>query len=795
MKKIILFLALFTFCNLKVNADSDWYNDYNTAKDPNTKLIYNIEKFTVTNDGVDIQGWAFLDMVNTIAFPSRSQNYDLYIIALNKGDVLSYMNNPDNVDYYKKRVTTFYGENSLYSTMCYHIGSQNYCNEVFFGYLGGTYNPNGSDTIQNGEIKSGVPYASCSGGNTSCTHYNPYFKVSLKYSDIQSNVFISNEEEITFIIEISYDDIDIKTSGSGCVYNKNKSVNYFDNCKGNGENNRTDSVSRVLTITDDAYGKNGILSNIGNLDIVKNINCTYQLKNVIEYGLIRYYNGTKFDIYQPTSNYAHYFSYQTGSLYDIVDIDKITVPKKCLAGFGGSTANKVYYYGVEFDTNPVCSGDTCYHPHKVGGMLGYAPSTWGGIEGYISITVKNVIKKPGLSDCLAPVGSSCEYDKTISCPKYVYKSIKGDEDNLFNDKLNVGCSGETSITVYKIYDFVENLKLNYNENLFDQTKKFWPGIKLDKEFRFNFNRIITISPSIEHGETYYEVKFNKNISNNPSVVNCDQVSGLVNYEYLTNRGIYLDSSSIDFEGEIQKQNEKLPALYYDYLNSNDSNYRYDVGNSNIIDSIADGDSYTLEGYKVDYQLKNAFINKKSSKVEYRDYSVSSDEDNPGKYYFIPFNVDVTKKLEFTNVLKDVSLLVDNVNLNSKCSVDLENGNLETMKYRVINISKPFPNKEPQLGVYASNWYELYNKDNNILWKRYDVNDSVEYVIDLDQNDIKDIREHNKKLFVGDDDIDESYLYLNAPIEVNGKSNFINKYLDDKYKNAQYSILGESGVDW
>lgn len=747
MKKIIVFLFFFVLSISNVNA-AQWYRDYNDAKDPNTDLIYNVEEFWVSDDSINIKGWFFLDMINTIALSEGSQNFDLYIIALRKSDVASYKNNRASVSHYRKHVEIFSGENDLYSTLCYHIGV-GYCNEVFFGYKGAGYVPSGNDVVTNAGIQSGVPYASCKPTATnpypSCTHYNPYFEVKLLYSEIESK--ISLDDEITFIIEAEYDILNVGTNG-GCHYDSSKNDDYFINCKGNGKGNRDHIISRILTITDDYTSRNGILKDESSLGVVKNIHSDYQLYNVIETGLIRRIVSGAFEIYEP--NERNYFSYGVNGVFNIENVKKMEVPQKKLQGYH---TREINYYGVKFNSDGSCDvDDWCYHSYDASGIEGYASSTWGGIEGYISIKLETVPEPPDLPNCLVDLNGACEYNGSISCFDLISKSFSND---FLNQRLNSSCpsAGSATLTVKKVYDIVESFKFNYNEDLFDISKKYWPGIKLDKEFKYSFERNISYSNSLIYPDYYLYVSFYKNFSTIPGVLDCREVSGYVDNDFLTTRGVNINFNTLNLESEVKNKSEKEPKLSYNYLNSNDAENKYIKSSNIILTSVLNDDSYSVDGYKVDYNIKKAFINKNSGIVRYKNSGNSMTEIDSGSYYFIPFNVknggddfyvksNSDEKLYFYTNLLDVGLYAD-VDINSVCYVNLEPGNLENMRYRVIDLQDPFPNVRGN--NYPKNWIELLTRNNNnlkFLYNRYIANNKEYYKANLTTNNISLVRENN-----------------------------------------------------
>ena len=69
-------------------------------------------------------------------------------------------------------------------------------------------------------------------------------------------------------------------------------------------------------------------------------------------------------------------------------------------------------------------------------------------------------------------------------------------------------------------------------------------------------------------------------------------------------------------------------------------------------------------------------------------------------------------MRFKTSIKDSSLLLDDITLTHDCSVDIEGGKLENLRYRVIALDNPFPNHDsgryPKLNGYASNWYGLWS---------------------------------------------------------------------------------------
>lgn len=739
MKKIILLTILFLIFPVFVNAEES------------DDLIYDVESVTIDDDKITFNGWAYVSDIHTIG----GKNYDISIYAVEEDNRDNYLSN--TVRTVKSSTASYTGENRLYPSTCFKTDGENgRCIEVYYGYYTNIKNKTGGK----GTIGNNKSYASCRGDTTSCIHYNPNFSISFRLSDL---IKTFGENEFTFVIHINYKKYDkINAGGStGCRYTENGYEGCYIKSK-----DRTGGIYRYLAFDKSVVNEYDTLTKMINK---VTINLDSRLKINTYYGRLRDSDGS-YHKEATTSTYFNPVPYSVKSSVTGVPVSD--------AGTGLSSKLTLYELNTAYFDNH-SEGDVHVSPGT--NKTAYAWSTWGIITGEVVMSLMSEPPKPPSYSCSRPsVNNTCKNsDYTISdCEKEIVYMNDTDDVNLNLD----GCSetGEHK-SYYKIirgYVFNETNTLKMNTN-FDNT--YFPGLGVP--FSFDFSRYINWSTN-ETYKKYYYVKYSYKNSINSCVVE----DGYVTRNYLISKGIDLSNEDALLDATANNLVSQEHKVVYKYPNSNDvtksvyssSKYIEDIGYKTVKNGVA---------LKYNYSINNAYIKRDNSEKCYN----KSECNNPNylngeKKYYIPFNIkDFSTPLNFITEIRNSSMLLDNISLISNCNMNIDLGPLEKARYRVIDLSDPFPNNEPS-ATHATNWLSLWNSSSNtFLFDRRYANNVESYKLDLN---ISKIREYN----------DSKNNYLDTSINItdpdNGRSSFIsNDYFNRiDIKNITLMRVGKGEVD-
>lgn len=197
-----------------------------------------------------------------------------------------------------------------------------------------------------------------------------------------------------------------------------------------------------------------------------------------------------------------------------------------------------------------------------------------------------------------------------------------------------------------------------------------------------------------------------------------------------------------------------------------------------------------------YNLNDAYIEKRTGKIFYGDYSSDSKYLYQGSFYFTPMDYPDNKNFTIKSQMTDLSAISSmHWSINYSCSMkvkqrfyDLENGGF-LFTYRQIDIYDPFPNVERDKALNWQAWYDK-NNENTEYSNKHKIEKTyseTEYQIDLTNDTIDNIQKYNAQ-----NNSSDGYLNMND-ISVIGKadSNFVKEYF--KKVGKEYSPLGELDV--
>lgn len=769
MKKIILIFIVFMFFPL-------------TAKtidtDDDSNLIYDVESVKITKDTITFKGWSFVDKTHSIG----GQNYKVTIYAVDSNEINSYDSKGIKVENKVAR-----GGNRLYPSTCFKKNGKydgvrdpngaGTCEQVHYGYVSGT-----------GTIDDGRGYATCTSDQTSCMNYNPEFEIKFDIDDLQDEF---GYEQFTFVIQIDYTEYtgDL-TASSACKYENGS----YNGCVLNEDAKIT--LSRLLLFDESVVQKNSSLIN--------NVSTKFDVNFKINTGVgrLRKPDGMNPGYVEFAATAGTYFV-QNGE-YTIVS----SLMRKDRGGAGTGIEENLRLY--ELKTASYVSNTEGYIAPGVE-KTAWAWSTWGTIDGSVIFQFYDTPDRPS-PGCGRPIGKDecMESSFNISCDEIFMYTVSNDELRESGINLNKdGCGGDAFYRIEKVFNFVEN-------NTLSKLKGFTAPVGVGRGFEimYRFTRNITFSDN-EIGTYYYYVSYNYWDDDLERCTNEDGSGYITKSELETDFGITVNENFLKsyFSDEVSK-----------IWNNTNSNYKQDHGlncrypssntfaRKNPINTACE--YYTLPDvtyfvrdshsstYTVSYDfiLKSPYINKFNGKIQYDSPSVNSNYIRGGSNYYIPFDAleyagktypdDFDNPFYFVTRIENNSIFSGDKSLTSMCYVNLF---AENYKYRVINLNDPFPNNEPEENGRASNWYNLWSSNKDILINRYNEK-GVLYNVNLTQDNIKSIRDYNDRLY-NNEDFNEKYLYINANIDNNGDSSFIDRYLKDNIgKDVMHSKPGERGVE-
>lgn len=191
-----------------------------------------------------------------------------------------------------------------------------------------------------------------------------------------------------------------------------------------------------------------------------------------------------------------------------------------------------------------------------------------------------------------------------------------------------------------------------------------------------------------------------------------------------------------------------------------------------------------------YKLKESKLNRMSADVTYNNNACSNSEICKSDMYYVPlkwmndkFNVFIDFGRVNTRGLSTINGI--NWHVDYTCNVDIiqmlynKNGKGYQFFYRPIDLNNPFPNRDP-----STNWISWWNDNINKETLKLGYNNK-EYSVALSPDDMRAIKDYNKDMTYNSGN---NLGYLDYSINVNGKSNFVDRYMN-RY-TTDYNKLGE-----
>ena len=809
------------------------YTNFNGKYDSGNKLIYGISNVDLSASDITFTGWAFIDDMHTIG----GKNNKISMLAIKESDYLA--DNLDELlyydrDYVKAKSSSYTLKNAIYPTTCYRVGTPLKCAEVQYGFS------------RSGDTR---PYASCKGGTTSCIHYDAGFSITFSISDLKSKLDLEETDRVVFIIRIEYDDLNTKSDGrikvvssggSGCRFDL--SDNTYKNCSKPCNNNRM----RVASFHESVLNTDG-------KEFDKIINAKFDTKfiNVTNFGMIHSYSKGVM-----TAHGSQYFEYRSSNNVFNISNSVMREMEETDLGIG---PEQFRWYGLY-----VCDEDTAkkqgYYYTPVAASptsnVKYGPSTWGIVDGEVFLGF--TLSDPPPEDKCFIENTKNNSSAIAECENASYHSncrMQVSIDELKTYDINgVGCKTgkKGTIKAYKVYATEEDTLIDIYDSTGDRLfkmgvgRKVWPGIKWDQQIEWLVNWKVDWDYYDDENKIYYSATRYYDSDSGPGV-NCvkepadDDDPAWVTEEYLLSKGSTeikdyiitaknkLDNKMKGFaesrwsgsgefaDGKTRSISRNNDALRLGFPKSDkyvtSPTYIDKDKIINVTQNKADTTAKTFEAEEK-FNIKKAWL--KGTDVRYAT-SNPGDYFDGGNYYYFPFDVPAGTELKFGLGL-DFKSVVRNMSSkgyndpNEKlvvwCKLTVDEGNLETKNYRVIDLSNPFPNNVPsKVANKAVNWEGFWNskiKSNlNYLYDRIDstspeYSDDL-YTVDLTPDSIDDIREYNKEQLESRPGKPESKTYINATLDEDGSSQFITTDFNHIIKNNPFSKfpishVGEKGND-
>lgn len=194
--------------------------------------------------------------------------------------------------------------------------------------------------------------------------------------------------------------------------------------------------------------------------------------------------------------------------------------------------------------------------------------------------------------------------------------------------------------------------------------------------------------------------------------------------------------------------------------------------------------------KCTYKLKESKLNRMTADVKYTNNACSNSEICKSDVYYVPlkwmndkFNVFIDFGRVNTRSLSTINGI--NWHVDYTCDVDIvqmlynKNGKGYQFFYRPIDLNNPFPNRDPSI-----NWISWWN--NNINKEKLALGyNNKEYSVALTPEDMRRLKEYNEDKA---NNSGNNLGYLDYSIRDNGKSNFVDRYMN-RY-TTDYNKLGE-----
>lgn len=805
------------------------------------RILYGIQSVETTNESITIKGWSYLNGVNTIG----GKNYKITFYAHNDNTSSSVSKSGNKIKYS--------GKNGLYPFTCYRTGSK--CSQVYPGYF--KYKINGEVDRSSARAYSyDTPIATCQGGTTSCIHYDPWFEVTFKYDEIKTETNYKEGDSISFKMEVDYKDYgEIKVAKLSTTCYWNYISQKYENC------NSTNANTTKLNIAFDkaAISSDGSMFSA---QIKNNEGTQFEnLTNYGKIGN-GYYGGTLsgnyFEYESPQNKFKisgsqikkfedkdlgidtklRYYELETGTsypkngftYYPPGETYKYVAPS-AWGTVTGST--KITFYEGEKPPD-----DVCYYEE----LKNDARSDPQCEDRYYKSSCTKQVKLDTLTTAAVNSGNCSQKGEVTAIMIYdlTEKTVIG-KGELF--KQNACVYAWPGIKWCQPVEWTVTRTVKWKK-----FNSFEPYTYANKE---NLNAEATsktVPLGVTEGKKYYKIK--RHYKNKSGV--CTTEEGYISDRYLRSLNEtaiynYLENLDNKFEekmdtyaeskytGEtagytwgdehfeerhVRKASKNKFAyklgfpISYEYKEyKNENGFRYN-DQSNIITVTTEEQDNNKESNTFvaieKFEIKTAYL--KDTDVKYKDENPGGYTDG-GHYYYFPYNVplgEIPDSKNFTfgfgvdlkSTIQNYSIgdiTSDKTAMNVYCRIELSKGNLETMNYRVIDLSNPFPNVEPYSSLSgdsrAVNWINLYKnkiKDNfDYLKERTEKENNPEmYKVELTQDNIKKIRDYNKK------ELEDDKSYINATLNINGASEYINNNSNifTIRENADYTSVGTKGSD-
>lgn len=708
MKKI-LFLLVFILFPLDVFAVGE--------------LVFDVEALKINNNDMYIGGWAIVAEKNFSAGSeinlANNINGIIEVVAIGENGVET-VGDRTNFNAHSKTFKNNTNNDLLYPSRCnrrnLEYGNNNTCGETIY---------NGNDALGRGPL-------TCNGtgsNGSSCLSRNTNFAFKFDLSSLKTKY---GNQTINFIIRIKYYEVKL-----------NYGTKYFTMSK---KNNNLNTVTSNIVISESSIDSVG--NDVSVLPDTKDI-----LIETDDYSVVVEAVGTKFvfntdwgRVLNSSANYLYdsttYWNFGSYSVLGTNYIQKTEVYdrlNKIYKGchYGTQYCNSSYTYNIKHYNlayGGISNGDTFVGDRYTDG---WANPAWGSITGGLKLKINDVFV-PQTKNCLDNVVVNknnieiCESPNMSASCEHTVSKIKEDVALNYENLTPSICKnrGYSSKLIYtKDFKFYQKITID----VFDKMEDF------DSVSDINIFR----GGSFSIGATY------GNITNYNSINGTDkyyveyyiEIDEVCKPRYLSispNEARVYNLTISDDDIKNNYYNNNVTTTLTEWYDSNDETRgkTNTSGNSVFVDP-SDG---------VNFKLRNAYINLYTAKVRYSSCSNGESCRALSDVYFVPLNyynnrfpVDIT----FNNInrLNIMNGLFDEYEY--KCSIRIKDGNLENMKYRVIDLVDPFPNVRGN--NYPKNWIELLTRNNNnlkFLYNRYIANNKEYYKANLTTNNISLVRENN-----------------------------------------------------
>lgn len=699
------------------------------AAGSNHELIYDIENFNVTESKITFEGWAFINNYHNYG----GSNTTITITAKSGNKSLS-----------GKTEYNSYRNESLYQANCdRHKGIGKSCVESHDA-------------------------ATCKGTNgSSCRYDNVGFKVVFSIEKL------------------------IKQLGDG------KTINFELSVTTNGKTQKNN-----IAVSTEA-------SNVKDGDVIEGKNTIVKISDISDSATIRVGTGRVLATTAGDFAWGGGFYWAKNVSYKIKSISNSTR--------SGFNALKIYELEYNYGSTTKCSSEDANgkygckkgYANNKSGNTGWAYASWLQVDGYVKIILGEVDEPT--SKCPSPKNSK---PGNLNCSNGNYEQVKLENVNLVDrfaadySKYNLKsqeCSDHSGsitrtitatacITQSGVATFEIDQGNIYSGGGFYFSANYYSTTKYEfckRSSRYNVTMTITDKYCDEYSS-----------SCKISDTGCGEEGKNACYESCTKTRL----SSETKEYELTKNSEEW-NLVTEYMNTliaepNDNATTQSL-NSNVVgggyetignwsSSYSHSNSNNWEPgeiveYSLDFNLKRACINRKTSQVRYTTGTCNSSEIDGDILYYIPLK-QKAGSFPIKVTASDVNVLANQIwKINYECGVSCQqklyenNGSFKFI-YRPIDMSNPFPNRSP-----GNNWKTfMYDVNANKINATNKLNrNNLEYTVTLTPEDISNIKKYNKNA----QENNKNYTSLKT-IDDSGFSYFLDTYGFDIQLDNTYNKLGE-----